>query len=242
MNRLRAVIAVTAITLAACSTGSDEGNLDDNFSGPDGVIASEKSRTAPDSPWLITSGTLYRDENVGWTGTPDDGRSPGGTGSAVFRMVSKERGFGDVAVTMRLRIDELVETARTPEQDYDGAHVWLRYQSDRELYAVSVDRRDGVLVIKKKCPGGDENGGTYFDLANEVHGAPIPFKKWQDVSATVRNLPDGSVEIIARRDGYTLRATDTGMGCAPIRAAGGIGLRGDNANIRFDDIKVRPLS
>ena len=57
-------------------------------------------------------------------GVPDDA-----TGSAVFRMVSVERDFNDVDVSVTLRVDELVTTGRTPAQDYDGAHIWVRYES-----------------------------------------------------------------------------------------------------------------
>jgi hypothetical protein len=47
------------------------------------------------------------------------------------------------------------------------------YQSQYELYAVSVDRRDRRMTIKKKR-GGDDNGGTYYDLNGLIPGAPIP--------------------------------------------------------------------
>ncbi|MEK8172153.1 hypothetical protein NKH77_31475 [Streptomyces sp. M19] len=56
------------------------------------------ARTDPD--WLVTSGSLFARWACGWTGVPD-GDSPGPdsrrhTGSAVFRLVSRRRDFGDV--------------------------------------------------------------------------------------------------------------------------------------------------
>jgi hypothetical protein len=157
-------------------------------------------------------------------------------------MVSVDRGFADVHLTLRLEVENLVETARTPARPYDGAHIWVRYRSDKELYAVSVDRRDATMVIKKKCPGGPANGGTYWDLTPVVRDAPIPLGRWQDLSVTVRDLADGSVAIDASRDGIGLAAVDTGVGCPPLRGAGGVGIRGDNAQLRFTDIVVTDIS
>lgn len=160
------------------------------------------------------------------------------TGSAVFRMVSVDRSFGDIVVDVELRIDELVQTERTRAQAYDGVHVWVRYRSDRELYAVSMDRRDGTMVIKKKCSGGTDNGGTYYDLTAPVHNASIPFRQWEHVTVTVRDLADGSVSIDADRDGMTIKAVDKGMGCAALTGDGGVGIRGDNADFRLSSIVV----
>jgi hypothetical protein len=220
------------------SASSEPAALEDSFTGPDGLIAAEKSEPTGPTPWDITSGSLFRDRDEGWTGRPDDGYQPGDTGSAVFRMVSQERDFADVHVSMRLKVDGLSESDRTPAQTYDGAHIWVRYKSDRELYAVSVDRRDGTMVVKKKCVGGDENGGTYYELDRPVVDAPIPFGQWQQVDVSVRDLPDGSVSISASRDGRMFEAVDHGVGCAPLRGEGGVGIRGDNADLRFDDIRV----
>jgi hypothetical protein len=35
-----------------------------------------------------------------------------------------------------------------------------------------------------------------------------------------------------------LSATDTGLGCAPITAAGGVGVRGDNDDFNIDNFVV----
>ena len=157
-------------------------------------------------------------------------------------MVSAERDFADVDLTVVLRIDELVQTDRTPAQDYDGAHIWVRYQSAQQLYAVSVDRRDGMMTIKKKCEGGPEpdNGGTYDELTPLV-SAPIPFAQWQHVTVSVRDRSDGSVAISASREGITIEAVDTGIGRPPLRGGGGVGIRGDNAELHFDSITVDPV-
>ena len=56
----------------------------------------------------------------------------------------------------------------------------------------------------------------------------------------VQDQPDGSVKITASRDGVSMEATDAGVGCAPLRG-GGVGIRGDNAELRFAKIVVQPL-
>jgi hypothetical protein len=226
--------SILVAILAGCTTAANEpSGLTDDFAGPDGLIASEHDPADDRSPWTITSGSLFRADGAGWTGLPDAGGEPGMTGSAVFRMVSADRSFGDVDMTLDLDVVKLVATARTPPRDYDGAHVWVRYRSAEELYAVSVDRRDGRMVIKKKCPGGDVNGGTYHDLSPTVGNAAIPFGRWQHVTVSVRDLPYGAVAIDATRDGIAVSGIDTGVGCAPLRGVGGVGLRGDNAEMRF---------
>jgi hypothetical protein len=188
----------------------------------------------------MTSGTLFRSNDEGWTGVPDDGSAVGSNGSAVFRMVSSERGFSDLTLRARIRVDDLIVTTRTPAQDFDGAHVWVRYQSEDQLYAVSVDRRDGAMVIKKKCSGGPSNGGRYVDLSSLAKGHDIPIGHWQDVEVTVRDLSDKSVQITARRDQSEVSAVDQGSGCPPLTGSGRVGFRGDNAELRFDDISVQP--
>ncbi|MCE3553490.1 hypothetical protein LWC33_18770 [Pseudonocardia sp. RS11V-5] len=155
-------------------------------------------------------------------------------------MVSKADGFVNVTVHLQLLVNGFVTTERTPQQDYDGAHIWVGYRSEYELYAVSVDRRDGRLAIKKKCPGGPSNGGTYTDLVEEYEDAPVPIGHWQDVLVSSTTARDGSVTISAARDGYRLEAHDTGIGgCSPL-TSGRVGIRGDNAELYFKDIVVTP--
>ncbi|WP_199254660.1 hypothetical protein [Mycolicibacterium mengxianglii] len=237
-----AVLAVCAAAAGCDSAAADPVRVDEHFAGPDGLIAAEHHPATDDPVWLLTSGSLYRVDGQGWSGIPDAGDTPDGTGSAVFRMVSADRSFGDVVMTVKLRVDNLVQTARTPAQNYDGVHIWVRYRSDKELYAISVDRRDGSLIIKKKCAGGTENGGTYFDLTAPVRGAAIPFGQWQQVTVQVTDRPDGSVAINASRDGFAVEASDTGVGCAPLTGDGSVGIRGDNADFRLAGLVVEDVA
>jgi hypothetical protein len=239
--RTASCVGVALAYSVACGRATAQpSRIADSFAGPDGLIAGENQPPAPGSPWEMTSGSLFRSNGTGWSGRPDAGHAAGETGSAVFRMVSVQRDFSDVDVNLVLRVDDLVQTDRTPARDYDGAHIWVRYQSDKQLYAVSVDRRDSTMIIKKKCEGGEDNGGTYYDLTRPVPNAPILFGQWQHVKVSVRDRPDGSVAINASRDGIPVEAVDTGVGCPPLRGGGGVGIRGDNAELRFASIIVDP--
>lgn len=225
----------------------------DSFDRPEGLVTNEyatwnpsNSQAVKSADWQMTSGSLFAKGGAGWTGVPDGCSSASASGSpctasAVFRLNSARHDFGDVTVSTALKVQRLVSTSRTPAVAWDGVHVWLRYQSEESLYYASFARRDGRIVVKKKCPGGSENGGTYYELApGEVSGFPIPFGAVQQISAGIKTNSDGSVTITMDRDGTRiLSATDKGLGCAPITAPGAVGIRGDNAEFSFDDFTVR---
>lgn len=207
---MRRLVALGALCACACARATASDGFVDDFGGPNDA-------------WQITSGSLSFEDGVAHTDSP------------VFRMVSADRGFNDVTVAVTLAVDAL-----HGGPDWSGAHIWVRYQSEYELYAVSVDREDGTMIIKKKCAGGDSNGGTYYNLTDYQPGAPVPFGAWQDVTVSATDQPDGSVAITASRDGHSMSATDHGVGCAPLHG-GGVGVRGDNAVIRLDRIVVQSV-
>jgi hypothetical protein len=223
--------------------------FEDAFDRPDGLITNEWAFRHPEDPaalvspdWVMTSGPLFASDGAGWTGKPDrrapNATSSSGTGSAVFRLVSRRRDFGNISVSFSLRNTGLVSTASAPPVAWDGVHVFLRYQSQYRLYSASANRRDGTVVIKKKCPGGPSNGGAYYVLGEPgVH--PVPYGVWQHVVATVRNDAGGSVSIRLEVEGQTVAsAVDSGVGCPTIVSEGGVGIRGDNADFRIDDFVV----
>ncbi len=193
----------------------------------------------------MDSGLLFRRSGTGWTGIPDnrvpDATSSTGTNSAVFRLNTKRRDFGDVKVSMELLNNAMTTTSTTPAVAWDGVHVFLRRQDETNLYYVSVNRRDGHVEIKKKCSGGPSNDGTYYTLADKS-GFAIPFGAWQKVAATVKTNTDGSVSVaLLQADQPVLSVLDTGTGCAPILAPGGTGVRGDNDDFQFRNFVVTRL-
>ena len=103
----------------------------------------------------------------------------------------------------------LVSTSSTPAVDWDGVHIFLRYQSEESLYYASVNRRDGHVVIKKKCIGGPSNGGTYYTLTDKS-GHAFPTGSWQTWLQASRT---GGVALKLDREGAELLSvTDTGPG------------------------------
>ncbi|QNP67023.1 hypothetical protein [Streptomyces genisteinicus] len=212
----------------------------------DGLVTNEYAFRRPDDPharthpdWDVTSGSLFARWTYGWTGVPDD-RSPdagsaGGTGSCVFRLVTRRRDLEDVAVTFRALVEPPVATPGTRERDWDGAHLWLRYRSPQELYALSFRRRDGIVVLKRKSPGEPGGEGVYRTLAQTRH--PVPYGRWHRVSAQARSVRGGVLLRLAVNGRLVLRTVDTTPGA--LRGPGGVGLRGDNTSLVFDRFTVR---
>jgi hypothetical protein len=227
-----------ALLAGGASSASAQTLFSDSFSYADGVVTSEKayySGTCPCSPvWEMNSGTLYASGGRGWSGAPNTTNN-----SAVFRLNTKAKTFQNVAVTFRLLNQGVVTTSRTPAQSYDGVHVWLRYGAEEgPLYALSINRRDGVALIKKKLPGGSTNGGSYATIG-QTRSYPVRYGQWVNVKATALNNSDGSVTLELFADGVKLVSVRDAS--APIRSAGAIGIRGDNCNFMIDDLAVATL-
>jgi hypothetical protein len=199
-------------------------------------------RAVRSGDWIVTSGSLLARNGRGWTGVPDSVKpnadSTNGTGSAIFRMVTRRRSFDNVAVSFDLLNQRFVTTTKTPAHSWDGVHVFLHYQSQHSLYALAINRRDGTLLVKKKRPGGTANGGTYYPLGDGVSYEP-PLGRWQHVLATITSNTDGTVTIAAYLNGQlVLIRTDTGTGGRPLTGPGAIGIRGDNAEFEFAHFRV----
>lgn len=226
----------------------------DSFSQyPDGLITNEyafwnstDSKSVQSTNWQLDSGSLFAVGGTGWTGIPNDispnPLSTNGNNSSIFRLVTKQSNFGDVSVNFDLLNQGLNSSPSTPAVSWDGVHIFLRYQSEYNLYYTSINRRDNTVIIKKKIPGGPSNNGTYYELSRYTAHA-VPYNTWQNVTATVKNNADGSVTISLYADGKLLVSTiDNGtIGGAPIRNAGKVGMRGDNANLKIKNFTVKSI-
>lgn len=248
-----AAVGMVGLVLASRSgSAANAALVADDFEGPDRLLTNElayRGRDAHGVPrsatWTVTSGSWFIRDGQAWTGLPDgerpDPRSRAHNDSAVLRVLSKATALRDVDVTFTLTNHGLTTTARTPAVAHDGVHVFVRYRGEAELYAVSVNRRDGAVVIRKKVPGGTQNGGTYYDIGPRAR-RPIPYGTRQRVTVRVRDEADGSVGFRLRMDGRTvLVARDAGVGGSPLRDGGRIGIRGDNDNFLVDDLRVEAL-
>jgi hypothetical protein len=246
-------VSVAEAMAAGKPAGTATASFSSSFAHDTTLVTNEYAywnATRPDarrsSVWTVTSGSLFNRAGTGYTGKIDDGRpdakSATSTDSSTFRLHTVRTDFADVKVSFRLSVAQLSSTRRTPPVANDGVHIWLRYQSQYNLYAASVARRDGKVVIKKKCPAGPSNDGTYYTLGKEIAGSPIKLLSWSAVSASVRTNPSGTVTIALSAGGKVLlTAVDTGTGCAPITAPGAIGIRGDNARFSFSSFAAANL-
>ncbi len=211
----------------------------------DGVVTNEyaywnpsKTDAVKSSIWDMTSGSLFLKGGKYWTGSVDAGKpnalSSNFTNSAIFRLHTDAFDKKNVNVSFNLYPLKMTSTTITPEVAWDGVHVFLRYQSEFNLYYASVLRRDGIMVIKKKCPGGVSNGGTYYEISPTVKVATPT-----DINVSVRDQQDGSV-LIQILDGskVLLTGVDKGMGCPVITNPGAVGIRGDNTEFMFDSFNV----
>jgi hypothetical protein len=246
-----AALGLFAVALGILLTWGSGPLLVTSFPQARKLITNERAYFSPHSPgvhlsraWLVTSGSLFSDSGAGWTGVPDDVPpnkiSSNGTDSAVFRAVTRRADFTDVTVSFQLKVAGLVSTQRTPAVPYDGVHVFLRYQNPQHLYVVSVYRRDGIVAIKEKLPGGSANGGSYYTLAEARH--QMPLHAWVPVSVTIET-EGRAVQIqldIGAHQVLSLANRDTPV--LPILGPGRVGLRGDNCEFYFRNFTVSPAA
>jgi hypothetical protein len=217
----------------------------DLFDGPDKVITSHYAYYEPayvDAPrssrWEVESGCALQDGNRLWTGEPTTGLPNRGctnrTGSAVFRMWTKRTDFEDVAVSFGLRNDGFTPAG----ESWDGVKIYLRRQDGDNFYTAEVNRREGNVIVQRKCDG-------EYALLGGVRGAATPARVgvWEDVGATVVNLPDDEVRVqVIRKGEVVLETIDPAGSCDALRSPGRIGVRGDRTEFYIDGIEVRGLS
>ncbi len=241
----------------------------DIFTGSDGLITNEYAHWNSDginSPdWDMTSGSLFRQTNTAWTGIPDscapDKYSSSCTDSNVFRLNTKQNFSGNVKVSLALRNNSDIHDSNCNSNDtcWHGVHIWMRYQTQYDLYYVSINRADNQVVIKRKVPCGSDNHGTYFVLSQVTHAWTVG--SWQHFSMTIQTNGDGSVTLKLYDDDIDpntpiTQGTDSGgtnqnwtPSCTtqghyptaqypPITAAGMVGVRGDYDNFNFDNFTV----
>lgn len=250
MNARPAFVLATGFLSVLLLSGSTDAAMSDFgpvVHGPDRLVTNEYAHWNPHDLaarrsryWDVTSGSLFVHDDVWWTGRPDAASpnvsSSNGTGSSVFRMTSWRHEFKDVRVAVRIRNIGLTDVGHAAPSNVDGVHLFLRWHSESELYVVSLNRRDNLIVVKKKSPGGDVNGGTYFTLGQVQYS--VPYGEWQEFTAEIVNQ-SGAVGIVVSSPGRTLLSvTDVGRDAPVIDGPGAIGLRGDNCEFEFDGLMV----
>lgn len=198
----------------------------------------------PDATWDVYSGSLWSTDGGGsnvksLTDPLDAGVAPlpdssNANNSAVFRAVTHRRDFGDVAVEFEGWVDSFGSTQSTPAVAWDGLHLFLRYENQKgPLHYVSVNRRDGQVLVKKKTRGGSSNGGTYHQIGKSVEVEATGLTVYR---VECYGTPMGLQFHVFVNGEEVLSVVDQGAyGTAPIQ--GGVGIRSDNCiwvSRRFD--------
>jgi hypothetical protein len=251
------------------------GGLPRQFANPavDGLITNEYAfynagdpAAAASPDFEMTSGSLYGRGGDFWTGNPNacepDASSGTCNNSDIFRLNTKQRFQGNVSVSLALmQLSNITNpSCNSNDSCWYGTHLWLRYQSEYNLYYASVNRADGQVVIKRKVPCGSDNDGTYFVLGTYVPHAFKP-NAWNHYRASIQTNADNSVTIKlydtdASAQTPVVTGTDRGgtnpnwnsrcstpgkygsANYSPITDPGGVGIRGDFSNFVFRDLTV----
>lgn len=134
--------------------------IDDAFERPDGLITNQRIQSVGHADWLVTSGSLFADDDQAWSGVPDDVRpdpeSRWSTNSSTFRMITHRDDLEDVAVSFDLRTMGYVERDGPDTIDPPTPPPYPTGTGE-----VSVDRLDGrshahvaIAVSQEAFPGG----------------------------------------------------------------------------------------
>jgi hypothetical protein len=249
---LVAAASATALALGGLR-GSDEPLFEPDFDGPDRLLTNEFAFRHPNSPdavgstqWFVTSGSFFVRANTATNGSLDDKatgpHSTVATNSAVFRAYTKRRFRPSYQVTFDVRVEPPREVPGLRPAPWDGLHLMIDADSPEAAYYVSLYRRNGEAVIKKKTPGGSVAGGSYKALSRYVP-CHIEPGRWSEVRLDVRSAGPRAITIDLYEDG-TLLATATdqpSLSGTPPFTEGRLGIRADKTNFAIKDMSVEAL-
>lgn len=270
----RSLLAVACVGgLALFSSKCFAATFRDSFSYSDGLITNEYAHWNPSDPnaklnndWEMSSGSFFAQRGTGWTGVPDscesDPKSATCTNSNIFRLNTKRVFSGNTKVSFAIRYNKDIHNANCESTGtcWYGTHIWLRHVDQFNLYSASIQRADGMVIIKRKVPCGSDNSGTYFPLSSYT---PNDWQvgTWKNYSATIANNTDGSVVIKLFDDdrsstvpvatgvdkgginpnwisSCTTPGHSTSGAYTPITQGGSVGLRGDYSNFNIGNFTV----
>jgi len=196
LNNFGFVVDSAAGSARVCNFAISSSNtlFDDSFTGTNGLITNEYAHWNSDginSPdWDMTSGSVFRQSNMAWTGLLDsltpNKYSSDHTNSNVFRLNTFRTFAGNIKVSLALKNNSEIHDPNcgaATNPCTNGVHIWLRHLTQYDLYAVSLNRVDNKAVIKRKVPCGPSNDGFYKDLATPVTHA-WSVGTWRTVSDT----------------------------------------------------------
>lgn len=251
----------TNLPLAEPTTPVPKTLFFDALSSPDGIVTNEYSHynstglcPHTSAVWEMTSGTLLIKNGAGYSGVPTDEatavcESSQQTDSATFRLNTKANNFRNV----KLSVDyQAVKHggASVATSTYDGMHIWVGYQNEYALYAVSVFRWDGVVVIKKKVPvqvancTDVSNDGCYYNLSSSLKQPATVFAAnvWHHADIDYSADDNGYTTINLVIDGRQITKVVDKNNHGPAYPSGAVGVRGDNTEFYFKNFKVTNLN
>jgi hypothetical protein len=308
--------STTSSSTTSTTIPAGASTIQDSFDGLDGVITSPlyylsasfpgggtSKSTNPSELWEGDSGTFHRQGAWGYSGRPIDWAN-----KYFFRYNTRNFNVGDATIAWQYRSGAFGQDGYAVEGS-DATGVWLRYQTQYNLYVWQFDRTNSCMQLKRKVPGQNwtgpanlvSNKGVYYSLptdsAQPIFGANQYCITWEgvrsllpaseaakpgfpklahdsvttyDFKATVKTLPNGTVQIQGYRAGVLVySATDDGRnGLAangetqgvhvyrgyynsvtgwqsawglPITQPGATGFRADNIPFWLDNFTVQPL-
>jgi hypothetical protein len=142
-----------------------------------------------------------------------------------FRAHTTDSDYGNIALTVRFRISDSAEGGH----DWGGVHLGVRYAGADDLYYVSVARRDGTVVVKRKA------GGVYTTLAIRAHVVAVG--QWHRAVVEVLTNPDGAVGLTVEVDDMVLRVKDAAPGA--LAQPGRVSIRTDEVEADLTDLTIR---
>ncbi|MDX6635774.1 MAG: hypothetical protein QOF06_1977 [Solirubrobacterales bacterium] len=233
--------------------GSDNVLFEAEFGGPDRLLTNEfavrhpaSSEAVKTSQWFVTSGSLFVRGGAATNGRLDDltadPRSVAGTNSAVFRAYTKQHFQPNYQVLFEVRVEPPRNVAGLEAAPWDGLHLMLDAESPEAAYYVSLYRRNGQAVIKKKTPGGAVAGGSYVALSRYV-SSHLHSGEWSEVRVDVRRAGPRAVTIDLYENGILLAtATDDSAVSESAPFTGGrVGIRADKTSFAIKELTINAL-
>ncbi len=173
----------------------------DTLAGSDGIITSSEYYAFADFPrggtslpsnpsalWEGDSGTLFRQSDWGYSGRPIDWES-----KYFYRFNTRSFAIGDATISWTYRSAPFGQEGYAVE-GADAVDVWLRYQTQYNLYVLQFDRTNDCVQAKRKVPAQGWSGpsnqianqGVYYslptDAAQPIFGAGAYCVSWAGVS------------------------------------------------------------
>jgi hypothetical protein len=171
------------VTAAPRAERQDDVIVRDNFEGEDGLITSHEFYNSASFPsggsswvsnpspiWEGDSGYFYRQGKWGFSGRPADWHD-----RYFFRMNTRTFEIGDASISWKYRSAHFGEDG-FPTESSDAVDLWLRYQTEYDVYVFQFDRTDDGIQAKRKVPAQGWRGpanlvankGVYYTLPTDA--------------------------------------------------------------------------